>query len=92
MQSLGQKVGFSIRPLMLRHSYAVHTLLLLRAHPEIKLEPSIYLRDRLGHRSVQMTMVYLQQIERLLGAEALKMMEKFDRLYDVTQALASAPV
>lgn len=87
MQDLGRKVGFAIRPLMLRHSYAVHTLLLLRSHPEIKLEPLMYVRDRLGHKSVQTTLVYLQQIERLLGAEALAMMAEFDRLFDVTTAL-----
>jgi integrase len=87
MKDLGRKVGFSIRPLMLRHSYAIHTLLLLRANPSIKLEPLMYVRDRLGHKSVQTTMVYLDQIERLVGAEALSMMEEFDRLYDVTPAL-----
>lgn len=90
MQGLGQKVSFAIRPLMLRHSYAIHTLLLLRAHPEIKLEPIMYVRDRLGHSNVQTTMVYLQQIERLLGAEALSMMDEFDRLYEVTPALRTA--
>ncbi|MFL9882885.1 site-specific integrase [Paraburkholderia agricolaris] len=87
MLDLGRKVGFAVRPLMLRHSYAIHTLMLLRANPSIKLEPLMYVRDRLGHTSVQMTMVYLRQIERLLGAEALSMMDEFDRLYDVTSAL-----
>ena len=91
MQDLGRKVGFAIRPLMLRHSYAIHTLLLLRSHPEIKLEPLMYVRDRLGHKSVQTTMVYLNQIERLLGAEALTMMAESDRLFDVTLALRAAP-
>lgn len=78
---ISKKVGFRVRPLMLRHSYAIHTLLLLRSHPEIKLEPLMYVRDRLGHESVQTTLVYLQQIERLLGAEALAMMNEFDGLY-----------
>ncbi|CAB3794468.1 tyrosine-type recombinase/integrase [Paraburkholderia fynbosensis] len=87
MSDLGRKVGFSIHPLMLRHSYAIHTLLLLRANPKIQLEPLMYVRDRLGHASVQTTMVYLQQIERLVGAEALALMDEFDRLYDVTPAL-----
>jgi integrase len=76
---------------MLRHSYAIHTLLLLRSRPDIKLEPLMYVRDRLGHASVQTTMVYLQQIERLLGAEALAMMDEFDQLYGVSRALAAAP-
>lgn len=88
MMDLGRKVGFPIRPLMLRHSFAIHTLLLLRAMPNIKLEPLMYVRDRLGHANVQTTMVYLSQIERLLGAEALSMMDEFDRLYDVTPALS----
>lgn len=92
MLYLGRKVGFSIRPLMLRHSYAIHTLLLLRANPNIKLEPLMYVRDRLGHKSVQTTMVYLRQIERLLGAEALSMMDEFDRLYGVTPALRAHSV
>jgi integrase/recombinase XerD len=90
MKDIGRTVGFAIRPLMLRHSYAIHTLLLLRAHPEIKLEPLMYVRDRLGHRNVQTTMIYLRQIERLLGAEALAMMSEFDRLYCVTSALSTA--
>lgn len=88
---LSNTVGFRVRPLMLRHSYAIHTLLLLRSRPEIPMEPLMYVRDRLGHASVQTTMVYLQQIERLLGAEALAMMDEFDRLYGVGKALATAP-
>lgn len=88
---LSDRVGFRVRPLMLRHSYAIHTLLLLRSRPDIKLEPLMYVRDRLGHASVQTTMVYLQQIERLLGAEALAMMDEFDQLYGVSRALAAAP-
>ncbi|MFM7531540.1 MAG: tyrosine-type recombinase/integrase [Rubrivivax sp.] len=88
---LSDRVGFRVRPLMLRHSYAIHTLLLLRSRPDIKLEPLMYVRDRLGHASVQTTMVYLRQIERLLGAEALAMMDEFDQLYGVSRALAAAP-
>ncbi len=86
---LSDNVGFRVRPLMLRHSYAIHTLLLLRSRPEIKLEPLMYVRDRLGHESVQTTMIYLQQIERLLGAQALAMMDEFDALYEVSGALAT---
>lgn len=86
---LSEKIGFRVRPLMLRHSYAIYTLLLLRSHPEIKLEPLMYVRDRLGHATVQTTMVYLQQIERLLGAEALAMVNEYDHLYGVSTALAT---
>jgi len=62
------------------------------ANPSVKLEPLMYVRDRLGHTNVQTTMVYLDQIERLVGAEALSMMEEFDRLYDVTPVLLAHSV
>lgn len=72
---------------MLRHSYAIHMLLYLRKHPEIPVEPLLYVRDRLGHANAQTTLIYLTQIDRLLGAEALAMMTEFDALYDVGSAL-----
>lgn len=84
---LSDRVGYRVRPLMLRHSYAIHMLLYLRKHPEIPVEPLLYVRDRLGHAHVQTTMIYLTQIDRLLGEEALAMMAEFDSLYDVGSAL-----
>lgn len=85
-RDLGKRLGFRIAPLMLRHSYAIHTLILLRRHPEAAVEPLMFVRDRLGHSSVQHTMVYLSQIERLLGSEALAMINEFDELYGITPA------
>lgn len=88
MKDLGVKVGFSIRPRMLRHSYAIHTLLLLeRLVDKVKLNPLIYVRDRLGHKSVETTMVYLNQIERVANSEALAIIDEFDNLYNVTSAM-----
>lgn len=87
MHDLGVRVGFDIWPHMLRHSYAIHTLMFLRNSPDYKGEPLLYVRDRLGHRGVQTTMIYLKQIDRLAGGEAMAMMEEFDRLYDVSSAL-----
>lgn len=92
MHDIGQRVGFSIRPLMLRHSYAIHTLLLLRNNPDFKGEPLMYVRDRMGHKNVQTTMVYLKQIERLAGGEALAMMEEFDRMFAVEATLLTQAV
>lgn len=83
---LAQRIGFKVTPLMLRHSYAVHTLLVLRSHPELSLEPLLWLRDRLGHEHVSTTMVYLKQIERLMGDVALAMIAELDELYGVTSA------
>lgn len=92
VHDLGCRVGFGIHPHMLRHSYAVHTLLFLKDCKNFNGDPLMYLRDRLGHRSVQSTMVYLRQIERLGGGEAQAMMAEFDRLYDVSSMLrTSAP-
>jgi site-specific recombinase XerD len=81
---VGTTVGFRVAPLMLRHSYAIHTLIKLRDSSDFKGEPLLYVRDRLGHRSVQTTMVYLQQLERLTGGVALAMSDEFDRLFGVT--------
>jgi integrase/recombinase XerD len=86
MHDIGRRVGFSIRPLMLRHSYAIHTLLLLRSIKDFKGEPLMYVRDRMGHKNVQTTMIYLRQIERLAGGEALAMMEEFDRMFSIGAA------
>jgi integrase len=81
---LSKRVGFKVTPLMLRHSYAIYTLLVLRSHPELQLEPLLYVRDRMGHSSVSTTMVYLRQIERLMGGEAEKLMSQYDALYGIS--------
>jgi integrase/recombinase XerD len=83
---LAKRVGFRVTPLMLRHSYAVHTLLVLRGHPELKIEPLMWVRDRLGHEDVGTTMVYLTHIEREMGDVALAMLAELDELYGVTPA------
>lgn len=83
---LSQRTNFKVTPLMLRHSYAVHTLLVLRAHPELALEPLLWLRDRLGHSTVATTMIYLNQIERLMGDEQMKVAAELDELYGITTA------
>ncbi|MDR7298264.1 integrase [Pelomonas aquatica] len=80
---LAERIGFKITPLMLRHTYAIHTLLVLRANPNLGIEPLMWLRDRLGHSHVETTMTYLRQIERLMGAEAEQLMSEFDRIYGI---------
>ncbi|CAN7548435.1 site-specific integrase [Acidovorax sp. LjRoot66] len=85
---LSRKIGFKASPLMLRHSYAIYTLLVLRAHPELKLEPLLYVRDRLGHEDVATTMIYLSQIGRLAGDEAEKLMDEYDAIYGISRSIA----
>jgi site-specific recombinase XerD len=63
-KALAAKVGFHVRPHMLRHTYATYTLMALR-QSEYRGDPLLYLRDRLGHRSVATTSIYLQLIDAL---------------------------
>lgn len=81
-KGLSAQVGFRVRPLQLRHSYAIHTLARLREDPNYKGEPLLYVRDRLGHSSVQTTMVYLRQIEQLAGGVVLAIEDEFNKMFD----------
>lgn len=53
---------FKVYPHILRHTYATHTLYVLRKM-QLPLEPLIYVRDRLGHASITTTEIYLHFIE-----------------------------
>ncbi len=53
---------FKVYPHILRHTYATHTLYVMRKM-DLPLEPLIYIRDRLGHSSILTTEVYLHFIE-----------------------------
>lgn len=88
--TLSRRVGFVCKALMLRHSYAIHTLNRLRNSPTFVGEPLLYVRDRLGHSSVQTTMTYLRQIEQLSGALVLAVESEFDRLFDGDEMSALA--
>ncbi|MFC3148348.1 tyrosine-type recombinase/integrase [Piscinibacterium candidicorallinum] len=63
-EALQARVGFHVRPHMLRHTYATYTLMALR-QSQYRGDPLLYVRDRLGHRSVSSTTVYLQLIDQL---------------------------
>jgi integrase len=85
-RSISKVVGHRVTALMLRHSYAIHTLMTLRASKIFRGEPLLYVRDRLGHSNVQTTMVYLRQIERLTGHVALAMAAEFDQVFGVARS------
>lgn len=70
-KKLSKLVGYRVTALMLRHSYAVHTLRRLHADRGAVGDPLLYVRDRLGHESVNTTVRYLRQIERLAGSISL---------------------
>jgi len=82
-KSLSDRVGFKVRPLQLRHSYAIHTLARLRSDAAYKGEPLLYLRDRMGHASVLTTAIYLRQLEQLAGGLALAIEDEFNRMFQI---------
>lgn len=90
MVGLQPKVGFRVRVLMLRHSYAVHTLYRLRMDSDYRGEPLLYVRDRLGHSSVETTAIYLRQIERLAGEVVLAVESEFDALFENPEEITVA--
>lgn len=75
--------GFRVTALMLRHSYAVHTLARLRSVPDFKGEPLLYVRDRLGHADVTTTAIYLGQLNQLASGVVIAIEDEFDRMFEV---------
>lgn len=82
-KGLSAQVGFRVRAHMLRHSYAVHTLARLRQEQNFHGEPLLYVRDRLGHSSVDTTMIYLRQVNQLASSLVLALEHEFDELFGI---------
>ena len=80
---LERRVGFHVRPHMLRHTYATYTLLSLRA-ANFAGEPLLYVRDRLGHSSVVSTSIYLHVINELSAALLLEHESELDALFNTS--------
>lgn len=78
--TLSGRVGFNVTPHMLRHSYATFTLYGLRKRG-YQGDPLIYLRDRLGHASVNTTMIYLHLVEQLESDLVLSHEAEIDALF-----------
>lgn len=57
-------LSFKVTPHMLRHTYATHTLFELRKR-KIQIDPLLYVRDRLGHASIQTTEKYLHYLSEI---------------------------
>jgi integrase/recombinase XerD len=66
---------------MLRHSYAILTLMRLRRDSRFHGEPLLYIRDRLGHENVETTAVYLNQCDRLEATLALAINDEYDAIF-----------
>lgn len=90
MKSISRKAGFTVRAHMLRHSYATYTLAALRRSPQFEGEPLLYVRDRLGHASVQTTVVYLHLIDHLEAQAILAHEDAIDALFTADAASMKA--
>jgi integrase/recombinase XerD len=74
-------VEFKVTPHMLRHTYATHTLYVLEFKPR-KFNSLIYIRDRLGHKHVSTTEIYLHFLE-LIDNEILdEFQQELDEWFD----------
>lgn len=81
MKSYERRCGFYIRAHMLRHTYGTYTLRALRKSKVFEGEPLLYVRDRLGHSSVQTTMVYLHLINQLEAQSVLAHEDEIDTMF-----------
>jgi integrase/recombinase XerD len=79
--ALEARVGFRVRAHMLRHTYATHILRALRKSADFTGEPLLYVRDRLGHSSVQTTAIYLHLINQLEAEMVLAHEDYVDELF-----------
>lgn len=78
--ALERRVGFRVRPHMLRHTFGTYTLMRLRTRG-FAGEPLLYVRDRMGHSSVTTTSMYLHLINQLDAQLVLQHEEELDALF-----------
>lgn len=79
--ALEKRVGFYVRPHLLRHTYATYTLWRLR-RADFGGDPLIYVRDRLGHSSVATTSIYLHMVNQLDAELVLQHEDEIDALFE----------
>ena len=69
---------FKVTPHTLRHTYATHTLYALGNKEELRINPLMYLRDRLGHSSIITTQRYLHFIHQLTDEVMTEYQDEID--------------
>ncbi len=82
--ALEKRVGFYVRPHMLRHTYATYTLWRLR-RTDFAGDPLIYVRDRLGHSSVATTSIYLHMVNQIGAELVLQHEDEIDALFHLQE-------
>jgi integrase len=81
-ERLSKRAGFHVHPHMLRHSYAMYTLEKLHRSKTFKGNPLLYVQARLGHASLQSTLVYLREWDLLNAELALAHEDEVDMLFE----------
>lgn len=71
---------FSVNPHMLRHTFATHTLRALMERNDLKINPLMYVRDRLGHSSITTTEKYLHFIDDVSDGVLNSYQEEIDSI------------
>jgi integrase/recombinase XerD len=79
-ERLEQRLGFRVRSHMARHCYATYTLMSLR-RSNYEGDPLLYIRDRLGHKNLASTSVYLHLINQLASELVLKHEAELEELF-----------
>lgn len=69
--NIGKRARLIVHTHMLRHTYATHTLINLKRHPENGIDPLVFLQRQLGHSSIQTTMMYLHLINEIADEAVL---------------------
>jgi len=83
---LSNRVAFPFNCHMLRHTYATHTLHALRASMNTG-NALLYIRERLGHRSIVTTEKYLHYLDQIEDHVLNRYQEEIDGLF-VEQVVA----
>ena len=73
---------FSVAPHMLRHTFATHTLRALMERKDLKINPLMYVRDRLGHSSISITEKYLHFIDDVSDGVLNNYQEEIDLIIE----------
>ena len=77
-----KKDGFRVNAHMLRHTYATYTLHAFRER-RFKGDALLYLRERLGHSSIETTMIYLHLLDEIDSDLITKYDKEIDKMYEV---------
>jgi site-specific recombinase XerD len=73
---------FEVYPHIFRHTYATHTLKSLMERNDLKFNPLMYVRDRLGHSSITTTEKYLHFIDDIADGVMNDYQREIDNLVE----------